>query len=89
MVKYLEGRDTPVSDLEANANIESDYEEGSPSVLKEKENQSEENRAVFITGSYSAYAIFYPVPFSREMTSCSVGNPSFSTVAPTRSCSHP
>lgn len=90
MVKYLKGRNTPVSDLEGDVNIESDCEEDSPRVkkgiLKVKEENVEETRAVFITGSFSAYALFYPVSSSREMTGSLAGNRSFSTAAQMQSC---
>ena len=72
MVKYLKGQNTPVSDLEGNVNIESDCEGGSSDVTerkqKAKEENGEETHAVLITGSFSAYALFYPASFSVEMT---------------------
>ena len=62
MVKYLKGQDTSISDLEEGANIESDCEGDSPEIgrgaPKSKGERQDETRAVLITGSFAAYAIF-------------------------------
>src|ERR1700733_11723968 len=91
VVKYLDVQNTPVSDLEGDVNVESDCEENSPGVEKEarkaKDEEGGETHAVFITGSFSAYAHFYPLSFSRELTGHSAGNHFFSTYAQAPSCS--
>jgi hypothetical protein len=93
VVKYLKGQNNPVSDLEGDVNIESDCEEGPPGdkkgIQKAKEEKGEETRAVFITGSFSAYAPSHLVSFLREMTGSSAGNHYSSTAARTQSCSPP
>jgi hypothetical protein len=90
VAKYLKGKNTPVADLEGDVNIESDCEEGLPGIKKGtqkvKEEEGEETRAVFITGSFSAYAFLCTAPFSREMTVSLAGNRSSSTAAQTQSC---
>ena len=61
MVKYLKGKDTPISDLEEGANVESDCEDNSPGTEKEAQKskgERNETRAVLITGSFAACAIF-------------------------------
>ena len=63
MVKYLGGRDTPISDLEGDLNVESDCEGGLTETGSETPKikggeGSEETRAVLIIGSFSAYARF-------------------------------
>ena len=93
MVKHIKGKNTPVNDLEGDANVESDCEGYSSEVKKEtqeaKEEEGEEPRVTFITGSFSAYELFYPDSFSKEMTGSLAGNHSSSTAALTRSCSLP
>ena len=58
MVKYLKGRNTVISDLRGDLNLESDYEGDSTGVGLEapemKEEEEEEIRAVLTTGSFSA-----------------------------------
>ena len=58
MVKYLKGRNTLISDVKEDLNLESDYEGDSMGVELEtpkvKEEEEEETRAVLITGSFSA-----------------------------------
>ena len=64
VVKYLIGRSALVSYLEQEVNIESDCEGDSPETNEETHNAKEEKdeqervRAVLITGSFSAYALF-------------------------------
>ena len=67
MVKYLNGQDTFIDDLEGDVNAESDCEghfsRAGDEILKAKEEKQQQIRAVLITGSFAAYAIFNPVPF--------------------------
>ena len=62
MVKYLKSKDTLVKDL-GDLNVESDCEDGSTGpesgAPKVAEERGEEARAVFIVGSFSAYASFH------------------------------
>jgi len=62
VVKYLKGRNTLISDLGGDSNVESDCEDdstGSASeALETTEEHGEEARAVLVTGSFSAYAFF-------------------------------
>ena len=68
MVKYFIGQNTLTSNLEEDVDVKSDFEEGlegfSEETQMEKVNK-EPIRAVFIAGSFSAYAAFYST-FSRE-----------------------
>ena len=55
MVKYLKGRDTLISDVKGDLNLESDYEGDSTGAgLEAPEMEEEETRAVLTTGSFSA-----------------------------------
>ena len=68
VVKYIKGRTPLMKDLEGDANVESDCEEGVPGVkceLRDPEG-GEETRAVLITGSSSAYVHFDISSFSQE-----------------------
>ena len=56
MVKYLEGRDTLVNDLEGGINVDSDCERDSTGI--DGGGSREEGRAVLITGSFSACVRF-------------------------------
>jgi hypothetical protein len=62
VVKYLKGRNTLISDLKGELNLESDYEGDSTGVglgtSKMKVEDEEETRAVLITGSFSACVHF-------------------------------
>ena len=93
MVKYLKGRNVPVSDLEGGVNIESDCEGDSREVKQETSKDGgemgDQTRAVLITGSFSAYALSYSAFDLREVKSTSGGNPFSSTVAQTQSRSLP
>jgi len=68
VVKYLKGRDTLINDLEGDMNVESDCEGGATGAGLEtpeaKEKKDEETRAVLITGSFLAYALF---PFTPTL----------------------
>ena len=62
MVKYPESGDPFISTLEEDLGVESDWEEGSPSVdngtSKMADKSEELARAVLVTGSFSAYVQF-------------------------------
>ena len=67
MVKYLKGQNTPTNDPEVYVNVESDCEDdptetgdGTP------KQEQEENRAVLIAGSFSAYARFRVILLRSE-----------------------
>ena len=93
MVKYLKGRNIPVSDLEGGVNIESDCEGDSQEVKQETSKDwgetEERTRAVLIAGSFSAYRFSYSVLSLTELKNLSGGSPFFSTVVQTRSRSLP
>lgn len=57
MVKYLKGRNTPITDLEGDINVDSDCEGDSTAAGDgaSKEEAKEETRAVLAAGSFSAY----------------------------------
>jgi hypothetical protein len=84
VVKYLIGRNSLADDLEGEVNIESDVEGDPP---EDNERTEEQVRAILITGSFSAYALFLPVFSPRGLTSFSAGNLCSSTVARMKSCS--
>ena len=69
MVKYLNGRNTPMNDLEGDINVESDCEDNSTAAgdgtLKNEENE-EEIRAVLTVGSFSACAHFLTPPHTER-----------------------
>ena len=92
VVKYLVDQNTLISDLGGSINIESDCE-GDPRELGEETQRamegSEELRAVFITGSFSAYAAFHPAILPRRVTGFLAGSHFSSIAAQTRSCSLP
>ena len=58
MVKYLNGRNVVINDLEGGSNIESDCEADplrlGPGTAEMTEGKEEETRAVLITGSFLA-----------------------------------
>ena len=58
MVKYLESRNTLISDVKGDLNLESDYEGDSTGAgietPKMKEEEEEKTRVVLTTGSFSA-----------------------------------
>lgn len=72
MVKYVKGRDTLITDLEGDINVESDCDEDTPGTKDIRspnvgEEREEETRAVLITGSFSAYVqIAIPSLFREE-----------------------
>ena len=84
MVKYINDRNTPIYDLEGDANIESDCEDDSAGASDEML-EKEESRAILIVGSFSAYVRLPPLT-PGEMTSSPAGNPFSSIAAQTRSC---
>ena len=59
MVKYLKGRNTLISDVKEDLNLESDYEGDSTGAGLEapemEEEEEGETRAVLTTGSFSAW----------------------------------
>jgi hypothetical protein len=69
VVKYFIGHNNLTSDLEGDVNAESDCERDAQGLGEEtqrvKEDKEEPVRAVFVTGSFSAYATSHPA-FSRE-----------------------
>ena len=65
MVKYIKGKNTSVCDLDGDANVDSDCEVdlagARKGTVKAKDENEDETRAVLITGSFAAYAVFNPV----------------------------
>jgi len=64
VVKYTKSQSTLISDLEGDLDVESDCEgdltgTGSETPKVKEERESEINRAVLITGSFSAYVQFF------------------------------
>ena len=58
VVKYVKGRNPLISDLEGDVNVESDCDGdilGLKDELHNAKDEKKETRAVFITGSFSAY----------------------------------
>jgi hypothetical protein len=58
VVKYVNGRNPLISDLQGDPNVESDCDEHIPGVqdeLPSAKGKKKETRAVLITGSFSAY----------------------------------
>ena len=70
MVKYIKSDSPPINDHEGGANVESDCE-GDLSEVKDeitKTEKEEKTRAVFVTGSFSAYVRFSSIPVpAREI----------------------
>ena len=60
VVKYVKGRNPPISDLEGDFNVESDCDGDIPGAEDAMGNAEEtrQTRAVLITGSFSAYVYF-------------------------------
>ena len=73
MVKYLKGKSTLDRDPKGDVYVESDCEGDSSGANKEapeaEDEKEEATRAVLITGSFAAYAVFNNV-FFCQMTSC-------------------
>ena len=59
-MKYFKGRNVSINDLEGGVNVESDCEGNSIGVGSGTLRKGE-NRAVLVTGSFSAYVCF-PAP---------------------------
>jgi hypothetical protein len=68
VVKYVKGRNLLISDLEGEADVESDCEEDLPEVEDEvpKEENEERTRAVLTKGSFSAYVCFHILSLPQE-----------------------
>jgi len=72
VIRYLslKGRHPPINDLEGDFNVESDCDEDfrgtKDETSKAKEEKEEQTRAVFSTGSFSAYVDFLALSPPRE-----------------------
>ena len=61
MIKYVKGRNVPITDLEGGVNVDSDCEDDSTGVgggTTNEEQNEEETRAVLTAGSFSACVHF-------------------------------
>ena len=69
MVKYLKGKSTLDCDLKGGVYVESDCEGDSSAAKKEtpeaEDEKEEATRAILITGSFAAYAVFNNVFFFK------------------------
>ena len=69
MVKYFIGQNTLATDLEGDVSVESDCEgdiQGLGEEIQRVEDKEELVRAVFITGSFSAYVAFHRAFFPEK-----------------------
>ena len=91
MVKYLVDQNgAPTGNLGESINIESDCEGDAQGLSEEarraKEGKGEQFRAVFVIGSFAAYAAPHLAFFPKRMTGFPAGNHFSSIDAQTRFC---